>query len=190
VLVALVVTCRRPEVWRTHVSERGGYSIELPGTPESKVDATTHRPQDEDAEGHVRDDALFVAEETWADSGDDGVYRVRWYEVPFDDQLTEREFLMRLIERHKLGAAVVPRWIHLGPYTGIEYDRVEPDMRVEMRSRIFVVEGRVFQMWSSHWLGREDDASTQRFLDSFELRVRPGLKVTYDGVAVARARRP
>jgi hypothetical protein len=180
-----VVACRRPEAWRTYASPRGGFSVELPTTPYTNIDSTAHREQDELADGGVREDAPFVSEETYAELGEDGVYRVRWYEVPLNDELTDHEFLARLSSHRQLGV-IVPRWIHLGPFEGIEYERVEPQMHVRMRSRIFVVEGRVFHLWASNWIGRDDEAAARRFLDSFELKVRPGLSVTYDKTVVGR----
>jgi hypothetical protein len=185
VLVTLIVACRRPEVWRTYSSSRGGFSVQLPGEPKTRIDASSHRPQDEETDGGVREDAPFVSEETYAERGEDGVYRVRWYEVPIDDELTDHEFLSRLVASKQLGP-VVPRWLHLGPFQGIEYERIEPTLHLRLRARIFIVEGRAFHVWANNWIGRDDEEAARRFLDSFQLEVRPGLPVTYDGTIVAR----
>jgi hypothetical protein len=185
VCATFLVACRRPEAWRTYASSRGGFTVELPGVPNTHVDTSTHRPQDEESDGGVREDAPFVSEETYAERGEDGVYRVRWYEVPLTDELTDHEFLRRLIATRQLGA-IVPRWIHLGPYQGFEYERIEPEMHMRLRSRIFVVEGRVFHLWANNWIGNDDEAAAKKFLDSFELKVQPGLEVTYDRTVSAR----
>jgi hypothetical protein len=151
----------------------------MPGAPYTHVDATTHRLEDEQSDGGLRDGAPFVAEESRVERGDDGVYTVRWYEVPLRNELSDRDFLERLIATRKLGP-VVPRWIHLGPYVGIEYERIEPESDVLLRSRMFVIEGRVFHLWANNWIRRDDEPAAQRFLDSFELDASPGLHVTYD----------
>ncbi|MBL8955784.1 MAG: hypothetical protein JNK82_33735 [Myxococcaceae bacterium] len=187
-LVTVAVACRGrggESRWQTFTSREGGYTVELPDKPFTHVDATTHRKQDLLPDGTLRPGAPFVAEQTRAERGEDGVYTVRWYELPIDDDFTGRRFLERLIATKQLGP-VFPRWIHLGPYQGIEYERIEPARGVLLRSRIFVVESRVFQLWADNWLAHDDEASARRFIDSFDLSVQPGLHVTYDGVVAKR----
>jgi hypothetical protein len=187
-LVTLVVACRSPESWKQYGSPRGGFQVLLPVAPVTEIDSSVHRAQDEEADGTVRDGAPFVAEEMVADRGEDGVYTVRWYEVTLmSRELTEREFLERLVATRRLGA-FVPRWIHLGPYQGIEYQRIEPSMNVRSRSRMFVVEGRVFHMLADNWIKRDDEAAARRFLESFRLELRPELTVSYDRTVVGRRR--
>lgn len=186
-LAMVAVACRSSsqEPWRAFDSARGGFNVQLPGKPFTHVDATVHRREDLQPDGGLREGAPFVAEQTRADRGDDGVYTVRWYEVPLSNELSDRQFLERLIATRQLGP-VVPRWIHLGPYVGIEYERVEPTDGVVLRSRMFVVESRVFHLWAQNWLSRDDEASARRFIDSFDLALRPGLIVTWDGVVADR----
>ena len=186
-LVTVAVACRSrsQEPWQDYESARGGYTVKLPSKPFTHVDATVHRAEDVRPDGTLREDAPFVAEETRADRGDDGVYTVRWHEVPLTNELNDRKFLERLIATKQLGP-VVPRWIHLGPYIGIEYERVEPDEGVLLRSRLFVVESRVFHLWTNNWIARDDEVAARRFIDSFQLQLRPGLTVTYDGVVADR----
>ncbi len=187
-LVTVAVACRSSSGesrWQTFTSEQGGYTVLLPEKPFTHVDATTHRKEDLQADGRLRPGAPFVAEQTRAERGEDGVYTVRWYEVPIDGDFTSRKFLERLIATKQLGQ-IFPRWIHLGPYQGIEYERLEPASGVLLRSRIFVVESRVFHLWADNWLTRDDEVAARRFLDSFDLSVHPGLRVTYDGIVADR----
>lgn len=186
-LVTVAVACRSrsQEPWQSHESARGGYAVLMPGKPFTHVDATTHRKEDLQPDGTLREGAPFVAEQARFDRGDDGVYTVRWYEIPLSSELSDRDFLERLIATKQLGP-VFPRWIHLGPYPGIEYERIEAVNGVLLRSRMFVVESRVFHLWADNWLQRDDEASARRFIDSFQLAVRPGLTVTYDDVVAKR----
>jgi hypothetical protein len=186
-LVTVAVACRSrsQEPWQTYSSARGGFSVSMQGVPFTHVDATAHRPEDLLPDGGVRDGAPFVAEQTRTDRGDDGVYTVRWYEVPLTNELTDRDFLERLLATKKLGP-VIPRWIHLGEFPGFEYERVDSESGALLRSRVFVVQGRVFHLWANNWLERDDEVAARRFLDSFELAVAPGLHVTYDATVATR----
>jgi len=187
-LVTVAVACRSssgPDRWQTFVSREGGFTVQLPDKPFTHIDATTHRREDVQSDGGLRPGAPFVAEQTRAERGEDGLYTVRWYEVPIDADFSDRRFLERLIATKQLGP-IFPRWIHLGPYQGIEYERIEPARGVLLRSRIFVVESRVFHLWADNWLARDDERAAKKFLDSFDLSVAPGLHVTYDGVMADR----
>ena len=186
-LVTLAVACRgkNQEPWQAFESPRGGFSVSMPGKPFTHVDATVHRKEDLGPDGKLREGAPFVAEQTRFDRGDDGVYTVRWYEVPLSNELSDRQFLERLVATKQLGP-VFPRWIHFGPYVGLEYERVEPADGVLLRSRMFVIESRVYHLWADNWLSRDDEASARRFIDSFQLALRPGLTVTYDGIVADR----
>ena len=186
-LVTVAVACRSrsQESWQAYESARGGFTVLMPGKPFTHVDATVHRREDLQPDGGLREGAPFVAEQSRFDRGDDGVYTVRWYEVPLSNELDDRLFLERLIATKQLGP-VVPRWIHLGPYLGIEYERVEGTEGVLLRSRLFVIESRVFHMWADNWLARDDEAAARKFIDSFQLQLRPGLTVTYDGIVADR----
>ena len=156
----------------------------MPREPYTWVDSSSHLTRDELSDGGVRDSAPFIAEQARADRGDDGLYTVRWYDLG-SNVLSDREFLERLIATRRLGP-VVPRWIHLGPFVGIEYERIEPANMVRLRSRVFVVEGRVYHLWADNWIRRDDEPAAKKFLDSFQLAVRPGLTVTYDRTVSGR----
>ncbi len=186
-LVTLAVACRSrsQEPWQAFESPRGGFTVSMPGKPVTHVDSSVHRKEDVQPDGTLREGAPFVSEQTRSHRGEDGVYTVRWYEVPLTNELNERKFLERLIATKQLGT-VFPRWIHLGPYVGIEYERLEPADGVLLRSRMFVVESRVFHLWTNNWIERDDETSARRFIDSFQLQLRPGLRVTYDDVVADR----
>jgi len=181
-LVTVAVACRSrsQEPWQQYTSQRGGFVVMMPAAPETHVDSTVHRAEDVQPDGGLREGALFVAEQTRAERGDDGVYTVRWYEVPLTNELTERDFLERLLKTKKLGP-VTPRWFHLGEFPGFEYVRVEPQQGVLLRSRVLIVQGRVFHLCADNWLSHDDESAARRFLDSFQLDVAPGLRLTYDG---------
>jgi hypothetical protein len=186
-LVTVAVACRSrsQEPWQEYSSPRGGFSVKVPTTPTTTIDASTHRKEDVQPDGSLRDGAPFVAEQTRSERGEDGLYTVRWYEVPVSNEMSDRDFLERLLATKKLGP-VIPRWIHLGEFPGFEYERLDPETGVLLRSRLFIVQGRVFHLWSDNWLERDDEVAARRFLDSFHLAVAPGLKVTYDGVVADR----
>lgn len=169
-----------------YTSGRGGFSVKLPSAPVTRIDASSYRREDLQADGGLREGAPFVAEETRAERGEDGLYTVRWYEVPLTNELTDRAFLERLLATKKLGPNVIPRWVHLGEFPGFAYERLEPEKGVLLRSRVFIVQGRVFHLWADNWLSRDDEPAARRFLDSFQLAVAPGLTVTYDGVVADR----
>lgn len=187
-LVTVAVACRSrsQDPWQTWSSPRGGFTMQFPSKPSTHVDATTHRLEDVQPDGGLREGAPFVAEQTRAERGEDGVYTVRWYEVPLSNELSERQFLERLIATKKLGPHVFPRWIHLGEFPGFEYERIEPETGVLLRSRVFIVQGRVFHFWADNWLAQDDEVAARKFLCSFQLAVAPGLRVTYDQVVADR----
>lgn len=151
--------------WEVFSSPKGSFSVQMPGTP-------TENKQTMNTPTGVIDIHMFILEQKGC-----GCYIVSYNDFP--DSLIKTSSADQILDGARDGAIVksqgklqseVP--ISINTYPGREFHVYGPDGKFAIRTRIYLVKNRLYQVGVVTSTGKSVSSDTNKFLNSFKINER------------------